>query len=215
MRTITQAMHPLTDASAILQDMTETLTKLDPSFPAEEAAFRNAVEELEQPLAGRVCPTVREYLQARETAFAAAITYIRWQGFHLNWEIHRHPVNALLLGRDYEELCCERRLGSLPRAAKAQLIMDAFHEALRAIPDADKKALAAVTNYYAYLETWGYKLAHYWGFRLADEFLVQVVPGYAPDFANTRRYRMELAAFLQIDPGQLEGTICPPAALPC
>lgn len=43
-------------------------------------------------------------------------------------------------------------------------------------------------DYYAYLETVGFKLAHLWGFQWADHFLPYVIPGYTPDTVFIAKY---------------------------
>ena len=56
-----------------------------------------------------------------------------------------------------------------------------------------------ITSFYGYLETTGYKLAHYFGFRLADLFLPYVIPGYTNDSVDTMYYQSDLKKYLRID----------------
>ena len=50
----------------------------------------------------------------------------------------------------------------------------------------------ALPIFFSYLETVGFKLAHYWGFQFANRFLPGVIPGYAPDPFFTAKYRRML-----------------------
>ena len=43
-------------------------------------------------------------------------------------------------------------------------------------------------DYYAYLETVGFKLGHLWGFQRGNAFFPMVLPGYSPDWAFTSKY---------------------------
>ena len=43
-----------------------------------------------------------------------------------------------------------------------------------------------------YLEVTGPKLAHFWGYRFANQFLPWVEPGYVSDGAQTSLYALEL-----------------------
>ena len=61
-----------------------------------------------------------------------------------------------------------------------------------------QRLLEGIGEYYAYLETVGYKVAHYIGFRLADELLYYILPGYASNQANTIAYGAALEKYLQI-----------------
>lgn len=204
MKTIEMMLHQMTDASSIIQDLRDTLRTIDPQFPAAEQSFNNAVADLEQSLGDAITPTVGEYLAAMEEVLAMELIYIGWQGFQLNLEIFKNPVNALLLQGDYEELNLERRLETLPTAKKARTVQYAFHEALQDMPDEMKNLTDGVTEFYSYLETAGYKIAHYFGFRLADRFLPFVVPGYISDQVNTLQYSGGLQRYLKIDLDRME-----------
>ena len=204
MKTIEMMLRQMTDASSIIQDLRDTLRTIDPQFPAAEQSFNNAVEALEQSLGDAITPTVSEYLAAKEEVLAMELIYIGWQGFQLNLEIFKNPVNALLLQGDYEDLNLELRLETLPTAKKARAVQCAFHEAMQDMPDEAKNLTDGVEEFYTYLETAGYKIAHYFGFRLADRFLPFAVPGYISDQVNTLQYSGGLQRYLQIDLDRME-----------
>lgn len=204
MKTIEMMLRQMTDASSIIQDLRDTLRTIDPQFPAAEQSFNKAVAALERSLGDAITPTVGEYLAAMEEVLAMELIYIGWQGFQLNLEIFKNPVNALLLQGDYEELNLERRLETLPTAKKARTVQYAFHEARQDMPDEMKNLTDGVTEFYSYLETAGYKIAHYFGFRLADRFLPFVAPGYISDQVNTVQYSGGLQRYLQIDLDRME-----------
>lgn len=204
MKTIEMMLRQMTDASSIIQDLRDTLRTIDPQFPAAEQSFNNAVGALEQSLGDAITPTVSEYLAAKEEVLAMELIYIGWQGFQLNLEIFKNPVNALLLQGDYEDLNLERRLETLPTAKKARAVLCAFHEAMQDMPDEAKDLTDGVEEFYTYLETAGYKIVHYFGFRLADRFLPFVVPGYISDQVNTLQYSGGLQRYLKIDLDRME-----------
>ena len=204
MKTIEMMLRQMTDASSIIQDLREMLRTIDPQFPEAEQSFNNAVAALEQNLGDAITPTVSEYLAAKEEVLAMELIYIGWQGFQLNLEIFKNPVNALLLQGDYEDLNLERRLETLPTAKKARAVLCAFHEAMQDMPDEAKDLTDGVEEFYTYLETAGYKIVHYFGFRLADRFLPFVVPGYISDQVNTLQYSGGLQRYLKIDLDRME-----------
>ena len=204
MKTIEMMLRQMTDASSIIQDLQDTLRTIDPQFPAAEQSFNKAVADLEQSLGDAITPTVGEYLAAMEEVLAMELIYIGWQGFQLNLEIFKNPVNALLLQGDYEDLNLERRLETLPTAKKARAVQRAFHEAMQDMPDEAKNLTDGVEEFYTYLETAGYKIAHYFGFHLADRFLTFVVPGYISDQVNTLQYSGGLQRYLKIDLDRME-----------
>ena len=204
MKTIETVLRQMTDAKSIMQDLLETLREVDPEFPEIESKFLKASADLERELEDKVVPSAGEYLAAKEEEFIIELIYIGWQGFQLNLDIFKNPVNALLLKGDFEDLNCERRLGTLTTAEKARQVQNAFYAALKEMPEETQNLTDGVTGFYSYLETTGYKITHYFGFRLADRFLPFVVPGYTSDQVNTIQYSGELKRYLQIDLDRME-----------
>lgn len=204
MKTIETVLCQMTDAKSIMQDLLETLREVDPEFPEIESKFLKASADLERELGDKIAPSAGEYLAAKEEEFAVELIYIGWRGFQLNLDIFKNPVNALLLRGDFEDLHRERRLGTLASAGKARQVQNAFYAALKEMPVDTQNLTDGVTEFYSYLETTGYKIAHYFGFRLADRFLPFVVPGYTNDSVNTLQYFGELKRYLQVDLDRME-----------
>lgn len=204
MKTIETVLRQMTDAKPIMRDLLEILREVDLEFPEIESKFIEASAELEYQLGDKIAPSAGEYLAAREEEFVMELIYIGWQGFQLNLDIFKNPVNAMLLKGDFEDLNCERRMETLDTAGKARQIQNAFYAALKQMPEETQNLTDGVTEFYSYLETTGYKVAHYFGFRLADRFLPFVVPGYTGDPAITLQYSGELKRYLQIDLDRVE-----------
>ena len=203
MKRINDVLHQLTDAAAIMQELKETLREIDPSFRAEEERYEAARGVLVEKIGDSVTPSASDYLAAMEAECAAALVYIGWQGFWLNMDIFSNPVNALLLRGDFEDLHRERRLPTVPGVQEHNRTIHAFQEALLE-QFGDQELTDGISGFYTYLETTGYKLAHYFGFRLADGFLWHVIPGYTDDSVNTTLYKMALHDALGFDPDLME-----------
>ena len=203
MKRINGVLHQLTDAAAIIQELKETLREIDPSFRAEEERYEAACGVLIEKIGDSVTPSASDYLAAMEAECAAALVYIGWQGFRLNLDIFESPVNALMLRGDFEDLHRERRLPTVPGVQEHNRTIHAFHDALRDRHD-DQELTDGISSFYTYLETTGYKLAHYFGFRLADGFLGHVIPGYTDDSVNTTLYKMALHDALGFNPDLME-----------
>lgn len=204
MKTIATVLQQLTDPKSIMFELRETLRVIDPGFFDAEVKFLAASANLEKELGDSITPSVSEYLAAKEEEFTAEIIYIGWQGFLLNMDIFNNPINALLLRGDYEELLRERRLGTLPMAKKPREVLEAFYTEMRKLPEEKWALTEDITSFYSYLETTGYKVAHYFGFRLADQFLHYIIPGYTSDTVNTLLYSRQLGDYLQIDLARME-----------
>ena len=96
-----------------------------------------------------------------------------------------------MLREDLEDLLQERRI---PQKSQAQLI-DYYRDS----PEEIKEQLDAIDGYYAYMETVGYKLAHYMGFLFGNQFFPKVIPGYTEDRVCTFLYTGMMADVLEMD----------------
>ena len=189
MKTVNSIIHQLTDPATLLHEVQESLRTLDSDYPEEEQQFLRAVAALAQ----EIGPSAKEYLAALEQEFASDILFACWQGFKLNWDCFTNPVNKLLLKEDFDDLILEYRMPTLPMAQEARRNIDTFVEAL---PQEMRHMTSGITSYYSYLQTTAYKLAHYFGFCLADQFLPFVIPGYISDPLLADQYTWDLQRFL-------------------
>ena len=91
-----------------------------------------------------------------------------WQGFQWGMDCHRNPVYKLMAQLDFQELCQESKMHTLPAAKAAQTTARAFTQSL---PEDKHPLLDPIIDHFAYLETYGYKLAHAAGCELANNLL--------------------------------------------
>lgn len=204
MKTITEIVQKITNPRVFMRAFRDTLLTVDPEFQEEEAKFLAASAVLEKELGCNTTPTVGEFLAAKEASFAAEAIYIGWQGFQLNMDIFNNPSNALMLQEDFEELHREKQLSTLPAVRKANETIDAFYGYMRNNLSDKMELTRDITCYYSYLQTTGYKLIHYLGFRLADHFLHHVLPGYTGNPVNTMQYASKLQEYLNVNLDRLE-----------
>lgn len=199
MYTINSVMAQLTDPKAILPKVRDILRNIDPSFENEERQYYQTIEMMQRELGDSISPNVSEYIAANEQKICAELVYTAWLGFQQNFECFQNPVNTMFLGMDHEDFLRERRMHTLPEVQKALEVINDFDAAFRALPDEKHNLTEGLIDYICYLETTGYKLAHYFGFILADQFLMYVLPGYTPDPVTTIHYTMSLREYLHLD----------------
>ena len=199
MYTVKSVMSQLTDPKVVLQNVSDTLRRIDPNFLQEEQQYLRAVDALKEAVGNSVSPTASEYIAAREQEICAELIYVAWLGFQQNLECFQNPINTMFLKMDYEDFHRKRRMHTLPEVQKALKTINAFYEVLRTLPEEKSNLTEGITDYMSYLETTGYKLAHYFGFILADQFLYHVVPGYVSDPVTKMQYRWDLQRYLQLD----------------
>ena len=173
MKIIETILAQLTNTDMILESVYQAIAEVDPDYAEEMATYEQGVQALLQAV-----PGAESYLQARRQELASDIRFAMWQGFMWRLDCHRNPVNKLLAQLDFEELCQESKMHALPAAQKAQTAARAFTQSL----PADKHPLLdPIIDHFAYLETYGYKLAHSAGVELADQLLPMLVPSYVGD----------------------------------
>ena len=204
MYTVKSVMTQLTDPEVVLQNVSETLCKIDPEFAKEERQYFQTVDALEAAIGDSISPGVSEYIAAEERKICAELVYVTWLGFQQNLACFQNPINTMFLKMDYEDFHREQSMHTLPEVRKALTTIDAFYKALRELPEEQRKLAEGITEYMSYLQTVGYKLAHYFGFILADRFLYYVIPGYANDSVTQMQYAWDLQKYLQLDLKMLE-----------
>ena len=79
----------------------------------------------------------------------------------------------------------EQAKDSLPEIIRLEKLI---HTAYEDFSPAQQEAAAQIGDYYAYLETVGFKIVHYWGFALGNRVLPMLVPGFFPDICFAAQY---------------------------
>ena len=170
MKIIETILAQLTDTDLILESVYQAIAEVDPNYDEEMATYEQSIQTLLQAV-----PGAETYLQARRQELASDIRFAMWQGFMWSVDCHRNPVYKLMAQLDFEELCQESKMHTLPAAQAAQAATRAFTQSLHE----DKQTLLdPIIDHFAYLETYGYKLAHSAGVKLTDNLFPLVVPGY-------------------------------------
>ena len=159
----------------LVRELKTTLAQVDHNYTEEQLAYDQAAVRLSD----------NTFAEALEAQFGAKLLYVTWQGTCWNLDCYRNPVNKLRLHMDYEDL---HREYHFPALAQVWATEEAIHAAIQRLTPEQQELARQMEDYYAYLETVGFKLAHLWGFQWADRFLPYVIPGYTPDTAFTAKY---------------------------
>ena len=195
MKTIKSIIDQFTNPEILYNDLLETLRKIDPRFIEEEAQFTEAVIRMKAVLDESEAISLDTYLNATKDEIAAIMVYTGWLGFRLNQDCWKNPIHKLILDQDYEEITREYSLDSIPAIKRARTKAE---NAVIGIPEDQKKLLSDIGSYFSYLYTVAPKLSHLFGFRLADEFLYHIIPGYYHDQICTTHYSRNLRDYFAI-----------------
>ena len=185
MKTIESTLAMLTDLS-IVEDLRKVLREKDREFLPVEAKFQEAVRDLATRI-GR--NATNELVAAWDRQICSDLVYAGYLGFQANLHNFHNPVASQFTRLDHETFLREHIMQTMPYRNEAETaaaaIQEAYEEALNEYED-------AIRIYYVYLEVTGPKLAHFWGYRFANQFLPWVEPGYVSDGAQTSMYALEL-----------------------
>ena len=199
MYTVKSLMNQFTSPEVVLQNVSNALRQIAPDFVKEERQYYESIGVLKDTLGASMKPSVDEYIAAIEEEISAELVYVAWLGFQQNIECFNNPINTMFLKMDYEDFHRERRMATLPQVQHALKTINAFHDVLRTCSGFNHELTEGITSYITYLETVGYKLAHYFGFIFADQFLEHVIPGYSSDMVTAMQYQRELEDYLGLD----------------
>lgn len=180
MKNVETILTQLTDTATILDSLYQAVSEVDPHYPEEMHDYTNALQMLVQEV-----PEAQECLDAMQRELVSDIRFAMWQGFMWNLDCFRNPVNRLLANLDFEELCQENRMHTLPAAQDAQRKSNAF---MHALSKERQRLFDPIIDHFAYLKTYGYKLAFHARFTMAEKLLPTVIPGYVNDYGITMRY---------------------------
>lgn len=185
MKSIEPILSCLTSIT-IVDDLRQVLREKDPEYLPAEEKFLDAIAHFTEEL-GIV--EVERYMTAMDRQICSDLIYAGYLGFQANLANFHNPVASQFTRLDYETFLREHIMQTLPYRTEAE-------EAEKAILQEHKEILAEyeedILSYYVHLEITGPKLAHFWGYRFANQFLPWVEPGYVSDGAQTSLYALEL-----------------------
>ena len=199
MYTVKSLMTQFTSPEAVLKNVSDALRQTTPDFAKEERQYYENIGVLKETLGVSAKPSVDQYIAAVEEELSAELVYVAWLGFQQNLECFKNPINTMFLKMDYEDFHQERRMATLPQVQHALVTINAFHEMLRNQSEVKHDLTTGITSYISFIETVGYKFAHYFGFIFADRFLEHVIPGYCSDTCTTLMYTNSLEEYLNIN----------------
>ena len=185
MKTIESTLDMLTDLS-IVEDLRKILREKDREFLPVEAKFQEAVRDLAARI-GR--NATNELVAAWDRQICSDLVYAGYLSFQANLHNFHNPVASQFTRLDYETFLREHIMQTLPYRTAAEDTERAFLQAHKEILSEYEEG---ILDYYVHLEITGPKLAHFWGYRFANQFLPWVEPGYVSDGAQTSLYALEL-----------------------
>ena len=202
MITVNKLFAAITDYKVVMKMAREILREIDPEYTDEEARFHSGVQTFRNSLTSEEQATLDELLILEEKRMTANFLFLIWRGINQNLRCHQDHKEKGFLNQDYEDVHDESVMEGMPANEEYWRLCSDFHHS---ITSEQHELSAPISSYYCYLATSAYKIAHYFGFKLADNLLYYLVPGYAPDLPITLAYRTDIADYLNVDMVRLDG----------
>ena len=92
MYTVKSLMNQFTSPEVVLQNVSDTLRKVDPEFIQEERQYYEAIGVLRDSIGNSTTPSVDEYIAAVEAEICAELVYVAWLGFQQNIDCFNNPA---------------------------------------------------------------------------------------------------------------------------
>ena len=185
MKTIEPILSCLTSITMV-DDLRQVLREKDPEFLPAEEKFLEVIVHLTEKLG---IEEVERYVTAMDRQICSDLVYAGYLGFQANLQNFHNPVASQFTRLDYETFLREHIMQTLPNRTAAEDTERAFLQAHKEILSEYEEG---ILDYYVHLEITGPKLAHFWGYRFANQFLPWVEPGYVSDGAQTSLDALEL-----------------------
>ena len=164
MKTIEPILSCLTSITMV-DDLRQVLREKDPEFLPAEEKFLEAVAHLTEKLG---IEEVERYVTAMDRQICSDLVYAGYLGFQANLQNFHNPVASQFTRLDYETFLREHIMQTLPYRTAAEDTERAFLQAHKEILSEYEEG---ILDYYVHLEITGPKLAHFWGYRFANQFL--------------------------------------------
>ncbi len=196
-----------TRQTEMVDSLIALLMKEDEKFPQAKADYEECLEMLKKET-GKTLPFIYEYDTTLRKMLASELVYSFCLGIRANFAIFRNPVANNFLNMDFEEFLREGTAHTMPDYSDNS---DKLQDYYSKLPAELKDATDPITEFECFLETYGPKLAHYYGFIFGNAFLPSIEPGYHANNCFTSQYRSMLKRYLKIDLPVLfpkEDTIC-------
>lgn len=136
---------------------------------------------------------IREVIELREKSIAASMLFAVHLGFHANKENFEKNTQSFLQFDEPEQYLNERIMKSMPIAVQTA---SKLRKEFVTMTEEQKTIYEDLVSYFILLEDHGTKLAHFYGYLLANHWLYKMIPGYTEDQFQTQRYTKELSSYL-------------------
>ena len=181
--------------SILIEELKKYLGERCSDYAESEKEYLKRLQEFEG--TGDTSKTIiREVIELREKSIAASMLFAGHLGFLANKDNFERNFRSPSQFDEPEEYLSEAVMRSMPFSIQTASKLRSVYETMT---EEQKTIYEDLVSYFILLEDHGTKLAHFYGYMLANHWLYKMIPGYIEDELQTQRYTKKLSAYLGFD----------------
>ena len=131
-----------------------------------------------------------------EKTITACMLFAGYRGFEANRDNFQKSKRSFSQFYEPEQYLNERVMKSMSIPVQTTIEL---RKAYGTMTEEQKTMYEDLVSYFILLEDHGTKLAHFYGYMLANHLLYKMIPGYVVDQVQTQRYTKKLSTYLGFD----------------
>jgi len=181
--------------SLLIEELKRYLSERCNDYAEAEKQYLKRLQEFEG--TGDTSKTIiREAIELREKSIAASMLFAGHLGFQANKDNFERNFRSPSQFDEPEEYLNESVMRRMPVSVQTTSKLRSVYETMT---EEQKTIYEALVSHFVLLEDHGTKLAHFYGYMLANHLLYKMIPGYAEDQSQTQRYTKKLSTYLGFD----------------
>ena len=176
----------------LVQTVYAAMNSMNLNYEKELGVFEKGVNRIYKEFSPEIIPLINNVLTCEKNRMDVNLAFLFWLGVFQNLACYLNPSASSFIDLDFEDIHLESYMNSLK---EAELLDISCHSLILAISPEKYETLDFISSYYCYLETFGYKIAHFMGFLLGNNILNRVYSGYTPNVKLTKKYASMLQLF--------------------
>lgn len=178
--------------SFLIEELKKYLSERCSDYAEAEKEYLGRLREFES-TEENANTLISSVIMQHEKSIAACMFFAGYRGFQANKENFEKNTQSFLQFDEPEQYLNERVMKSMPIPVQTTLELRKAYETMT---EEQKEMYEDIVNYFILLEDHGTKLAHFYGYMLANHLLYKMIPGYVEDQLQTQRYRNALSNYL-------------------
>ncbi len=181
--------------SLLIEELKRYLSERCNDYTEAEKQYLKRLQEFEG--TGDTSETIiSEVIELREKSIAASMLFAGHLGFQANKDNFVKNSLSPVQFDEPEQYLNEFVMRNMPISVQTASKLRSVYEAMT---EEQKAIYEDLASYFILLEDHGTKLAHFYGYMLANHLLYKMIPGYAEDELQTQRYTKKLSSYLGFD----------------